>query len=295
MTLTHTCHQPAWQAARGVWYDPRGGLMMNPTAPAASAPPRPVADPFAIGWRDVPYTLPDGTAAWKRVPLTLEDALHPQEGDTLVENSAHNRDCRYLQDVFERRLAGDRTALVLGDCKVLWEDGVHHSPDVAVILGVREAQDYYSQFDVRAEGARPRLIVEVVSPNTRVNDVVTKLADYHRYRVPVYVIVDREDEGAPPRLLGYERTPRRYRPIALEDDGRLWLEPLGVYLGVRDNRVVVYDGQTEQELGDYTAVSRALADEQARAEAERQRAESAEARIRQLEAELQARQAPPRA
>jgi Uma2 family endonuclease len=281
--------------------------MMNPTAPAPSVPPRPVADPFAIGWRDVPYTLPNGTTAWKKVPLTLEDALHPQEGDTLVENSAHNRDCRYLQDVFERRLADDRTALVLGDCKVLWEDGVHHSPDIAVIRGVQGVRESYSQFDVQAEGARPRLIIEVVSPNTRVNDVVTKLADYHHYQVSLYVVVDREDEDSPLRLLGYERTPRRYRPIALEEDGRLWLEPLGVYLGVRDNRVVVYDGKTDQELGDYTAVSRALADEQARAEAERQRAEAerqradterqraeaAEARVRQLEAELQARQTPP--
>jgi Uma2 family endonuclease len=278
---------------------------MNSTAPAAVLP-RPAADPFAIGWRDIPHTLPDGTTTWERVPLTLEDALHPQEGDTLVENSAHNRDCRYLQDVFEQRLADDRTALVLGDCKVLWDDGVHHSPDIAVILGVRAVQGYYGQFDVRAEGVRPRLIIEVVSPNTRVNDVVTKLADYHHYRVPLYVIVDREGDDSPPRLLGYERTPRRYRPIPLEDDGRLWLEPFGVYLGVRDDRVVVYDGATDRELGDYTAVSRALADEQAqsqaerqradaekqRADAERQRADAAEARVRQLEAELHARQPP---
>jgi hypothetical protein len=198
-----------------------------------------------------------------------------------------------------------------------------------VILGVREARDYYSQFDVKAEGVRPRLIVEIVSPSTRVNDVETKVAHYHRYRVPLYVIVDREDEEGPPRLIGYERTPRRYRLMPLEEDGRLWLEPVGIYLGVRDDRVVAYDGETDQELGDYTAVSAALAAEQARAEeaesrameaerradderlraeaekqradderlraeAEKQRAEAAEARIRQLEAELRAGQAPPR-
>jgi hypothetical protein len=142
------------------------------------------------------------------------------------------------------------------------------------------------------------------------NDVVTKLADYHHYEVPLYVIVDREDENSPLRLLGYERTPRRYRPIPLEDDGRLWLPPVGVYLGVRDNRVVVHDGVTDEELGDYSAVSRALEEAQARADAEtqradaerqradaerqrgdaeKQRAEAAEARVRQLEAELRAR------
>jgi Uma2 family endonuclease len=272
---------------------------MTPTAPTPSPPTPPAADPFAIGWREVARVQPDGSTVWVQVPLTLEDALHPQEGDTIVQNTSHDRDWAYLRDVLRSRVADDPHALVLSDCKILWPDGVHHSPDLAVILGVPEVRDFYSQFDVAAEGVRPRLIVEVVSPTTRVNDVEAKFAAYHRYRVPLYVIVDREGEEGPPTLRGYLRTPRSYQPLPLED-GRLWLEPVGIYLGVRNDRVVAYDGETDQELGDYTAVSRALADEQARAEVERQRAEAerrraeaAEARIRQLEAELQARQTPP--
>jgi Uma2 family endonuclease len=280
---------------------------MTPTATASHARPAPAADPFAIGWRDVPCLQPDGSTVWKQIPLTLEDALHPQEDDKIMTNTVHNRDWIYLRDVIQSRAAGDATALVLSDTKVLWEDGVHHSPDVAVIFGVKDPERIVGQFDVAAEGVRPRLIVEVVSPNTRVNDVEKKFAAYHHYRVPLYVIVDREGEEGPPRLLGYERTPRRYRPMPLEDDGRLWLEPVGLYLGVRDDRVVAYDGETDRELGDYVAVSAALAAEQARAqaaesraaderlraEAEKQRAEAAEARVRQLEAELRASQAPP--
>src|SRR5438067_10536636 len=123
---------------------------MTPTAPA-TPPVSPPADPYAIGWREVRRQLPDGHTVVEQVPLTLQDALHPQEGDVIVMNTAHNRDWRYLQDVFERRVAGDPHALVLGDCKVLWEDGVHHSPDLAVIFGVREVRDFYSQFDVAAE------------------------------------------------------------------------------------------------------------------------------------------------
>lgn len=284
---------------------------MTPTAPTATPPP--TADPFAIGWRDVKRQLPDGRTIIEQVPLTLEDALHPQEGDTILQNTVHNRDWRYLQDVFERRLAGDAHAVVLGDCKVLWEDGIHHSPDLAVILGVRVVQPYYSQFDVAAEGVRPRLIVEVVSPTTRSNDIREKFEEYHRYRVPLYVVVDREHEDDPPRLVGYQRTPRRYLPLPPEEDGRLWLEPVNLYLGVRGDRVVCYDGDTGVELGNYTAVSEALAAEQQRAEAEhqraeterqradtaaalvvteRQRAEAAEARLRELEAELARRQPP---
>src|SRR4051794_11176952 len=109
---------------------------MSRIATPPVAPTAPLADdPFAIGWRDVYHRQLDGTEVLEQVPLTLEDALHPQYGDVIVENSAHNRNCRYVHDVLEKQLAGDPTALVLGDCKVLWEDGVYHSPDIAVIFG----------------------------------------------------------------------------------------------------------------------------------------------------------------
>lgn len=268
----------------------------------ATSPSRPPAnDPYYIGWRERTRVLPDGRLDLERIPLTLEDALHPQEDDKIVESTIHDRNRRYLQDVFEQRLAGDPSALVLGDCKVLWEDGVHHSPDVAVIFGVRDRQSNYSQFDVAAEGARPRLIIEVVSPNTRPNDIDTKFQQYHHYRVPTYVIVDRASEDEPYQLLGYERTQRRYRPLEREGDGRLWLEPMNLYLGVRDNRVVAYDGDTGEELGDYVAVTAALVAEQerataaeARADAERQRADAERQRAdaeRQRTADAEARAA----
>ena len=242
-----------------------------------------VADPFAIGWRDVIRTLPDGSPVTERVPLTLNDALHPREGDTFVINSAHNRFCRHIQDVFEHLTADDPHALVLGDCKLLWADGVHHSPDIAVYFGVRAVKDYYGQFDAAAEGVGPSLILEVVSPSTRVNDIEAKLEDYHHYGVPFYVIVDREREEAVPTLIGYRRTKSRYLPMAAYADGRLWLEPLGVFLGVRDDRVALYDGDTERELGDYSAVADALAAAEERADAEYRRRTAAEERAEAAE------------
>lgn len=290
---------------------------------ATPPPSAPANDPFAIGWRDVTHTRPDGTTVVEQVPLTLEDALHPQEGDTIVQNTVHNRDWRYLQNVAESRVADDPHALVLADCKVLWEDGTHHSPDIAVIRGVPAVRGYYSQFDVTEEGARLVLIVEVVAPTTRANDVATKVEHYHRNGVRYSVVVDRESDDAEPKLIGYERVPRRYRRMT-DEDGRLWLEPLGIFLGTRDGRVIAYDGATEQELGDYAAVSAALQEEQERADAaearaatektradgeraraegekvradgekvradgEKARADAAEARLRELEVELQRR------
>ena len=274
-------------------------------------------DPYRYGWRYVCRTGAAGRKVWEQVPLTLEDVLHPQEGDFVIQNAAHARRCRYLADIFEARLAANPTAVVLNDVRIAWDvAGLKpHGPDIAVILGVRERQNW-STFDVAAEGVRPALIVEVVSPETARLDRSTKLREYARAGVPLYVIVDTVRRRRQPilRLLGYALTPGgEYQPLAPDERGRLWLEPARTWLGVADDEIVCSD-EAGQPLGDYRALAAALAvehqarteaeqraeadrqvrdeaerqaeaDRQARTEAER-RAAAAEVRLRELEAEV---------
>ena len=192
----------------------------------------------------------------------------------MPQNSIHDEERFYLFGVAKRQVAGDPNALVLCDVLIHWDvPGLrHHSPDVSVIFGVRRPEQPRRSFNVAAEGVRPRMLIEVVSPDYRDNDVVTKVEHYHRARVPLYVIVDREEVEGPVRLIGYQYAPQQYAEIPLDAQGRLWLEPLRVWLGTRDNRVVCYDGVTGREIGDYAQVSQELT--------------TAEARIRELEAEL---------
>jgi Uma2 family endonuclease len=251
-------------------------------------PPQPPAsDPFYYGWRDVHRTLPDGRVVWEQIPLTLEDHLHPQEGDHFVEGSQHSEERDYLADIFRSRLADDRHALVLSDTGVYWnEPGLdHHSPDVCVILGLREPREDWPSFRVAEQGVRPALIVEIVSPRYRVNDVVEKFDEYYRAKVPLYVIVDHEAERGPRRLIGYRHMPEGYAEFPPDERGRLWLEPVRLWLGVRDDHVVCCD-ETGRELGDYTQISRELTAAQARAEAEAQARAAVETRLREVEAEL---------
>jgi flagellar biosynthesis GTPase FlhF len=131
---------------------------------------------------------------------------------------------------------------------------------------------------------------------------------YHRAKVPYYVIADVKKEGETERkiqLISYRRTPTRYKLVKPDPRGWVWLDPLGIWLGVtRDriggfNRLACFD-PTGQELGDYGAITKALeaeskarADAEARAEAEHRRAEAehrrAEAEHRRAQAEAQAR------
>src|SRR5205823_13507643 len=107
-----------------------------------------------------------------------------------------------------------------------------------------------------------------------------------RARVPLYVIVDREQVEGPVKLIGYRYAPQEYEEMPLDAQGRLWLEPLGLWLGTRGNRVVCYDGATGQELGDYTQVSQQAERLSQQAERLSQDLGTAEERIRELEAEL---------
>ncbi len=240
-------------------------------------------DPFRFGWRYVRVTRADGTQDLDRVPLTLEDVLHPNVGDIILQSDPHDTDRAYLKSVFDTRLMGDSTAVVLSDCQVDFNiPGVRPlCPDDVVFLGVRR-HIAWSSFNVAEERARPVLVAEVTSPETRSNDVGIKMDYYHRARVPWYVIADVTYEADNERrieLILYRRTVRGYRREPPDERGRVWLEPVGVWLGLtRDARggfmrLVCYDPETDQEIGDYRAISRAL-EEEARA---RRRAERAAA------------------
>ena len=272
--------------------------------PKRTVTPPPPNDPFYYGSRDVYRTLPDGTTKHEQIPLTLEDTLHPQEGDYIVESDVHDLLCGYLATVFRWRTADNPEALILSDTGVYWDnpelDYTHHSPDVCAIFGIKKRKPIYPSFSVGKEGVRPRLIVELVSPNNRVNDVETKVRQYHENEVPMYIIADRKGYHDPWSLIGYLWRPDEYMRIPADIHGRLWLDFLDLWLGVDGTRLVCYD-RSGVEIGDYTAIAHQLDAEKQRADAEKQRAETerqraetekqarqtAEAKLKEIEAELE--------
>ncbi len=184
--------------------------------------PQPSHEPkwFRYGWRYVRTTRPDGTEGFDQVPLTLEDVLHPELGDTIPEGNAHDDDLSYLKSVFRVQLRDDPTAVVLSRCLVDFNipDVKRLARDIAVFLGVRR-RNGWSSFDVAEEGARAALLARRVEP---------------------------------------------------DESGRVWLEPVGLWLGqTRDRRggymvLACFDPVTGKAIGDYTAISHALAESRKR-------------------------------
>jgi Uma2 family endonuclease len=217
---------------------------------------------------------PDGTEGFDQVPLTLVDVLHPEPGDTIPEGNAHDDDLSYLKSLFTVQLRDDPTAVVLSRCLVDFNiPGVKRlAPDIAVFLGVRRHIGW-SSFDVAEEGARTALVVEVTSPETRSNDIEIKLDYYHRANVPWYVIADvsrGEDDERQIELFLYRWAPGGYERVEPDESGRVWLEPVRLWLGqMRDRRdgymvLACFDPGTGKAIGDYTAISSALAESRKR-------------------------------
>ena len=186
---------------------------------------------FDYGYREQRKKLPNGGYRWVRVPLTLEDVLHPRFGDVHMLGDPHDDDCNYLKDGLKARFAVDASCVVLSDCGIYWDiPGLrHHCPDIAVIFGVKRRKDWET-FNVKVEKVRPILIIEITSPKTRVNDVVKKVEQYAMAGVRRYVIADVRLKGGVRRisLIAYRLVGKAYQRVALDKQGRARLTPVGL-------------------------------------------------------------------
>ena len=250
---------------------------------------------YRYGYRSEERIDERGRKSYVLRALTEEEILHPRLDDHVTHNQPHLLDCIYLHNVCQIQLAGDPTALVLGDHLIQWDvPGIgDHGPDVAVVFGASQVARRDS-FNVAAEGVRPELIIEVTSPSTRNNDLNIKPREYWLVGVPYYVIVEEVIRRRQRRLLiqGFRRGRRDYRPLRLNAQGRLWLGMVNMWLGQENGRVVCYDRQgqpilnhqeTEQarqqaEQARQQAEQRAAQEEQARQQAEQRAAQEEQAR-----------------
>jgi Uma2 family endonuclease len=153
----------------------------------------------------------------------------------------------------------------------------YKGPDFFVVLGGVDGTKDRKRWVVWREGGRyPDVIIEITSPSTKSKDTKDNLLLYSKvFRTREYYWYD-EAVG---ELVGYRLQGDEYAPIAPNENGWLWSEVLGVWLGVSD---LPYQGWRYRWLRYYDAEGRLVPTgeeaERARAEAERQRAEQAEQR-----------------
>ena len=204
------------------------------------------------GWREETIIKPDGTTDVIQIPLTEAEFLHPQEGYHLPNSTFHDNAVADARDILIRRYASDPETGVFSDLIVKWdiEDLDDHCPDVFVAFGISNKEQNRTEFIVAEEGARPALIIEVVSPRYRKADRQTKVKEYAQGRVQEYVIIDRRTQRgqAIDEVLGYRLVDGQYLPLTPDDDGRILCETVGLLIGLVDGKILMVDASSGDRL-----------------------------------------------
>jgi Uma2 family endonuclease len=187
-----------------------------------------------------------------QVPLTRDDFLNPQEGDVMPQRTFHEETTSALRDMLRLRYAAEPGTAVFHDLIMRWGiPGLSEpSPDIAVVPNVRERERDRGSFWVQKEGTKPVLVIEVVSPFYRQEDLVDKVDIYERAGVQEYAIVEqREQRGQMVETVtGYRLANGRYRPILLDDEGWMLLRTVGLFITLREGRVLLKDAETGERL-----------------------------------------------
>jgi Uma2 family endonuclease len=156
-------------------------------------------------------------------------------------------------------------------------------PDFFVVLGAKN-RDRKSWFIWEENGQYPHVIVELLSDSTAKVDRGLKKQLYQDiFRTPDYFWFH-------PHTLefaGFHLEEGEYQPIVPNDQGHLWCQSLGLFLGIAANNLHLFTATGEKILLPEEAEYHRAETERQRAETERQRAEIAEAKVAALLARLQ--------
>lgn len=191
-----------------------------------------------------------------------------------------------------QHLGNPETTLVAAERYVvlaprLGRGAIRRSPDLFIAFGV-DPQAYRDSngYIISEQGKPPDFAIEVASPSTGRIDVGEKRDDYAALGITEYWRFDQTGEYHGARLAGDRLVDGQYQPIDIEElaDGSLqgYSEALNLYLRWENGNLGWYDPATGQHIPTFEG------ERSARIEAEN-RAEMAEARVRELEEQLQQR------
>ncbi|MES1245192.1 MAG: Uma2 family endonuclease [Acidobacteriota bacterium] len=199
---------------------------------------------------------PDGSLELVEIPLTPEEFLDPQIGDTMVQGRHHIVAVHFLYEMLTRWFRNRPDVAVLSDLKHLMGPRRGPAPDISILMGVPDLAIDIESYDLRTGAVAPSLIVEVVSPSDsriRRTDEVTKVELYERLGVREYLLLDLPRRRNRRRLgwQGY-RLDRTGRYARIEPDlrGRIPSETTGLLFGAdpTESWIEIRDARTSERL-----------------------------------------------
>ena len=242
-----------------------------------------------------PNQIPTASVPEWEPPLPPEDLIF-DDGEPLESNRhriAMNVLIQTLQQAWSHRndyFAGGNMFIYYSSTQARNRD--FRGPDFFVVLNVEGDRSRQGWVVWDEEGRYPDVIVELMSPSTKKVDLNEKKTLYEEvFKTRDYFVYDPFDANS---LQGWRLNGNlRYQSIVPNEQGWLWCERLGMWLGTWEGTLQretapwlrFYDGEGLVLLPEEAERRRAEAERQ-RAEAERQRAERLAARLKELGEEL---------
>ena len=214
----------------------------------------------------------------------LEQELYPDDdGQPMSDNTLQFQWIVTLQGNLDALFRDDPNVVVGGN--LLWyavegEPTIRTAPDVLVVFGRPKVyRGSYQQW--REDGIAPQVILEVLSPGNRDDDLARKFEFYERYGVEEYYLYDPEAVV----LSGWRRKDNVLQTI---EPMHGWVSPrLGIRFDLSGEELVILRPDGERFLT-FLALKEEQERERRRADEAQQRADEAQQRADRLAAQLRA-------
>ncbi|NJO14440.1 MAG: Uma2 family endonuclease [Thioploca sp.] len=223
------------------------------------------------------------------VELAFPEIEYPEaDGQPIGETDFHITATLLLLQMLRDHFENNPQVYVASDLMFYYEPGnprAVKAPDILVVKGVgKHKRRVYKLWE---ESAIPCTIFEITSKQTAQADLTVKYQLYERLGVKEYFLFDPLDEYLQPRLQGFILVQGRYQALPLSAEDELVSRELGLILRPQRDLLRLVDSYTGQRLAtSHESVRRAeLAEQQAHVET--QRANVAEAKIIELQQELE--------
>lgn len=211
--------------------------------------------------------------------------LPESDGKPMAETDVHRKQMIYVLDAVEERFRSEPLVYVTGNIFLYYEDEFGKlqkvAPDIFVVKGVpkHERRIYH----LAEEGKGPDFVLELISRETKMEDLGTKRVLYASLGVQEYFIFDPLNEALSQQLRGNRLQGEDYQPLVGE---RLHSEVLDLDLFVENRRLRLFDRNTGERLRTYEEAERGRRTAEKKAEMEAEARRLAEAEVARLRDEL---------
>ena len=206
-------------------------------------------------------------------PAETTDIYPESDGKPMAETERHFREILKNFSRLENHFENIPDVYVLGDMMMYYEEGnplKSISPDIFVSFGIgRKERRIYKIWE---EGKPPDFVLEFASRKTYQRDLTDKKRLYADIGIKEYFLYDVEGRYLPTTLMGFRLVGENYVEIAVDVNGGIPAETLGLEFHLLDDEFGIHDPNTQEWV-------------KTRAEAEAERAEHAEERAEHAETE----------